>query len=136
LYWRFTGGLYYEGVPEFANEFGDGFQNYVGEVLERACPDPVQRLSEQEYAVGTAKKRSVDWIIASSHWRPTSLRKGPLVALNVSAVTARFPAVRIAENICSLRSFLSLTEGVEKVGDERGRSPCESFLTVTFRLVR
>jgi hypothetical protein len=64
LYWRFTGGLYYEGVPEFANE------------------------------------------------------------------------VRIAENICSLRSFLSLTDGVEKVGDERGRSPCESFLTVTFRLVR
>jgi hypothetical protein len=27
-------------------------------------------------------------------------------------------------------------DGVEKVGDERGRSPCESFLTVTFRLVR
>jgi hypothetical protein len=69
LYWRFTGGLYYEfiGVPEFANEFGDGFQNYVGEVLERACSDPVQRFSEQEYAVGKAKKRSVDWIIADEN---------------------------------------------------------------------
>jgi hypothetical protein len=39
LYWRFTGGLYYEliEVPEFANEFGDGFQNYVGEVLGCVC---------------------------------------------------------------------------------------------------
>jgi hypothetical protein len=66
LYWRFTGGLYYEfiGVPEFANEFGEGFQNYVGEVIERACPDPMQRLGEQEYVVGKAKKRSVDWIVA------------------------------------------------------------------------
>ena len=36
LYWRFTGGLYYEliGVPEYANEFGEGFQKYVGEVVE------------------------------------------------------------------------------------------------------
>jgi hypothetical protein len=69
LYWRFTGGLYYEfiGVPEFANEFGEGFQNYVGEVLERACPDPGQRFTEQEYAVGKAKKRSVDWIIADEN---------------------------------------------------------------------
>jgi hypothetical protein len=74
LYWRFTGGLYYEfiGVPEFANEFGDGFQNYVGEVLERACPDPMQRLSEHEYAVGKAKKRSVDWIIAPMRMPPCS----------------------------------------------------------------
>jgi hypothetical protein len=69
LYWRFTGGLYYEfiGVPKFANEFGEGFQNYVGEVIERACPDPMQRLGEREYAVGKAKKRSVDWIIADDH---------------------------------------------------------------------
>ncbi len=69
LYWRFTGGLYYEliGVPEFGNEFGDGFQTYVGEVLERACPDPIQRIAEQEYAVGRAKKRSVDWIVADEN---------------------------------------------------------------------
>ena len=69
LYWRVTGGLYYEfiGVPEFANEFGDGFQNYVGEVVERACPDPMRHLGEQEYVVGKAKKRSVDWIVADEH---------------------------------------------------------------------
>jgi hypothetical protein len=66
LFWRFTGGLYYElvNVPEFANEFGNGFQNYVGEVIERTCPDPMQRICEREYHVGKAKKRSVDWIVA------------------------------------------------------------------------
>jgi hypothetical protein len=44
LYWKFTGGLYYEfiGVQEFGNEFGDGFQNYVGEVVERACSHPMK----------------------------------------------------------------------------------------------
>jgi hypothetical protein len=67
LYWRFTGGLYYEliGVPEFANAFGEGFQGYVGEVIERACPDSVRCLGEMEYVVGKAKKRSVDWIVAN-----------------------------------------------------------------------
>ena len=69
LYWRFTGGLYYEliGVPEFANEFGDGFQDYVGDVIERACPAPMQHLDECEYVVGKAKKRSVDWIVFDEH---------------------------------------------------------------------
>ena len=66
LYWKFTGGLYYElvGVPDFGNEFGEGFQSYVGEVIERACPDPMIRLGEKEYVIGKAKKRSVDWIVA------------------------------------------------------------------------
>jgi hypothetical protein len=35
-----------------------------------------------------------------------------------------------------LATGLITVDGVEKVGDEWGRSPCESFLTVTFRLVR
>jgi hypothetical protein len=67
LFWRFTGGLYYELIadPRFANEFGEGFQTYVGEVIERACPDPKkQRIPEQDYAVGKMKKRTVDWIVA------------------------------------------------------------------------
>jgi hypothetical protein len=39
LYWRFTSGLYYNlvSVPEFANEFGDGFQTYVGDVNRILC---------------------------------------------------------------------------------------------------
>lgn len=66
LYWRFTGGLYYEliTVPEFGNEFGNGFQEYVGGVIEQTCPDPMQRLAEGDYAVGKAQKKTVDWIVA------------------------------------------------------------------------
>jgi hypothetical protein len=67
LFWKITGGLYYELVddPRFANEFGDAFQTYVGDVVERACPDPkIQRLAEQEYSVGKQRKRTVDWIVA------------------------------------------------------------------------
>jgi hypothetical protein len=70
LFWRFTGGLYYEliGDPRFANEFGDGFQTYVGEVIKRAWPDPKkQRIAEQEYFVRKKKKRMVDWIIVDEH---------------------------------------------------------------------
>jgi hypothetical protein len=69
LYWRFTSGLYYEfiSVPQFANEFGEGFQNYVGEVIERACPDPMQRLDEQLYVVGKSEKRTVDWIVSDAN---------------------------------------------------------------------
>ena len=69
LYWRFTSGLYYEliNVPEFANEFGDGFQAYVGEVVQRACPAPMQCLGEQPYTVGKSEKRTVDWIVFDEH---------------------------------------------------------------------
>lgn len=69
LFWRFTGGLYYEliGVPEFANEFGDGFQRYVGEVIGRACAKPMGHYSETEYAIGKLRKRSPDWIVADDH---------------------------------------------------------------------
>jgi hypothetical protein len=67
LFWRYTGGLYYEliGDSRFANEFGEGFQNYVGEVIERASEKKkLQRLEERDYVIGKAKKRTVDWIIA------------------------------------------------------------------------
>jgi hypothetical protein len=65
LFWRFTSGLYYDliGEPASANEFGDGFQAYVGEVIARACHRPLQTHAEREYSVGKASKRSVDWIV-------------------------------------------------------------------------
>jgi hypothetical protein len=68
LYWKFTGGLYYELVsdPRFGNELGEGFQGYVGSVIEKACPK-CQRLPEQEYKVGKQTKRSVDWIVADEN---------------------------------------------------------------------
>jgi hypothetical protein len=62
LYWRFTGGLYYEliGVPKFANAFGNGFEGYVGEVIERACPDPMRRLGEMCRRESKKAKRRLD----------------------------------------------------------------------------
>jgi hypothetical protein len=69
LFWRFTNGLYYEliSVPEFANEFGDGFQDYVGEVIARTCIDKMQRIEEKKYIVGKCEKRSVDWIVSKDN---------------------------------------------------------------------
>src|SRR6266404_394005 len=66
LFWKFTGGLYYEfiGVPKFANEFGEGFQSYVGECIEQTCSAPIERCGEVTYAVGKLEKRTVDWIVA------------------------------------------------------------------------
>jgi hypothetical protein len=70
LYWRFTAGLYYQliGDDKFPNEFGSSFQNYVGEVIQAACPsERIRAIPEQEYAVGKFKKRSVDWIVTDEH---------------------------------------------------------------------
>jgi hypothetical protein len=67
LFWRFTAGLYYELMadPRFANEFGDGFQSYVGEVITSACRSSnFQKIAECEYKVGNQTKRTVDWILA------------------------------------------------------------------------
>jgi hypothetical protein len=66
LFWKFTSGLYYELIsdPRFANEFGDGFQRYVGHVIESACQNPeIKKIEEFAYFVGKQEKRSVDWIV-------------------------------------------------------------------------
>jgi len=65
LYWKFTSGLYYEliDVPAFGNEFGDGFQEYVGNVIAKACPAPMRHLPEAKYKVGQFEKRTIDWIV-------------------------------------------------------------------------
>lgn len=65
LYWKFTSGLYYEliDVPQFANEFGVGFEAYVGSVIEKASPN-FRCIPEREYKVGKKTKRTVDWTVA------------------------------------------------------------------------
>lgn len=66
LFWRITGGLYYELVEEkgFSQAFGDSFQEYVGQVVEKACPkEEIRLLAEEEYGSKKARKRSVDWIV-------------------------------------------------------------------------
>ena len=67
LFWRITGGLYYELLsdPRFAQAFGDSFQEFVGLVIERACPEKGLRLiAEQRYGTKKAPKASVDWIVS------------------------------------------------------------------------
>jgi hypothetical protein len=67
LYWRMTGGLYYELVddPRFAAPYGDSFQQYVGEAMRRASKGSQLRiLPEEEYGPKKMRKRSVDWIVA------------------------------------------------------------------------
>ena len=67
LFWKFTGGLYYNLLSDarFFQAFGAAFQNYVGEAIRRACPNPKFRLlPEQSYRLGKDRKDTVDWIFA------------------------------------------------------------------------
>jgi hypothetical protein len=67
LYWRITGGLYYELVqdPRFAVPYGDSFQRYVGKAMQRASSGSRLRiLPEQQFGSKKAPKRTVDWIVA------------------------------------------------------------------------
>ena len=66
LFWRFTNGVYYEiyKQPGFDNAFGEAFQWYVGQVIERGTTRERTRLyPECEYRVGKDLKRTVDWIV-------------------------------------------------------------------------
>lgn len=66
LFWRFTNGVYYEifNQPGFENAFGEAFQWYVGQVIEKGTTRERTRLyPECEYRVGKELKRTVDWIM-------------------------------------------------------------------------
>ncbi len=66
LFWRITSGIYYEICNEkyFGAAFGTAFQNFVGEVIERASSNKsIISISEREYYVGKSRKDTVDRII-------------------------------------------------------------------------
>lgn len=66
LFWRFTNGVYYEICKKsgFDNAFGDAFQWYVGQVIERATKSGSTRFyPEAQYWIGRDSKRTVDWIV-------------------------------------------------------------------------
>lgn len=66
LFWRFTNGVYYEicGKPGFDNAFGNAFQWYVGQVIERGTRRESTRFyPETPYWIGKDSKRTVDWIV-------------------------------------------------------------------------
>jgi hypothetical protein len=67
LFWRFTNGVYYEICKKsgFDSAFGDAFQWYVGQVIERGTQRESTRFyPETQYWVGKDSKRTVDWIVA------------------------------------------------------------------------
>jgi hypothetical protein len=63
---RFTDGVFFEIVraPGFSAAFGDSFQAYIGEVLNRASQSRYSVLAERAYSVAGREKRSVDWIVS------------------------------------------------------------------------
>jgi hypothetical protein len=66
LFWRITGGLYYEacGKKGFDNAFGKSFEQYVGEVIAKAHTNKnFIAHGAQPYYVGKLHKDSIDWII-------------------------------------------------------------------------
>lgn len=66
LFRRFTEGVYYEICKDknFANPFGQTFQKYIGEVLEKSQnSNQCHIFTETEYYVGKDRKDSVDWIL-------------------------------------------------------------------------
>jgi len=66
LFWRFISGVYYEIYNQqgFENAFGNAFQWYVGQVIERGTRRERTRLHpECPYRIGNDLKRTVDWIV-------------------------------------------------------------------------
>ncbi len=66
---RAFGGLFYDlvNVADFQNPYGNSFQAYVGELLQRTClPPRFQTLAMKPYMVGGSPSHGVDWIVSDS----------------------------------------------------------------------
>jgi len=66
LFWRFTSGIYYEIYNEkgFGNLFGNSFQKYVGEVLEKGAPKQ-KLIKEKKYKIKkkASEENTSDWLL-------------------------------------------------------------------------
>ncbi len=63
---RFTDGVYYELYkdPDFAHSFGESFQEYVGEVINKANKNSKYKyFTETEYYIGKIRKHTTDWVV-------------------------------------------------------------------------
>ena len=68
-FWRFTSGLYYTIVSNennFAEAFGNSFQNYIGSIINKCCSLPVFQIFPEEI-YGNPEKRTTDWAITSDN---------------------------------------------------------------------
>lgn len=69
LFWRITGGLYYEicGMPNFSGPFGRSFEAYVCDVLRATIQkENFSILGEQQYGSRKNRKHTVDWILTDA----------------------------------------------------------------------
>jgi hypothetical protein len=66
---RTFGGLFYDlvNVVDFQNPYGNSFQAYIGELLQRTClPPRFQILAVKPYLVGGSPSHGVDWILSDN----------------------------------------------------------------------
>lgn len=66
LFWRITGGLYYEVVDQknFDNAFGTSFQKHVGDCITISnINKKIKVFSEERFRDGKNKKNTIDWIV-------------------------------------------------------------------------
>lgn len=66
LFWKLTGGIYYDLIKEknFDNTYGKAFENYINEVLEKTNLRNLQIYRDEEYSSQPGiLKKTVDFII-------------------------------------------------------------------------
>jgi hypothetical protein len=105
LFRRFTEGIYYEINREynFSTAFGNSFQSYVGEAIQRANKSGALAVySEAEYWVGKERKDTVDWMVADQ-----------TAALFIESKTKRL----VLEAKIEIRSTEALERELDKLAD-------------------
>jgi len=67
LFRRFTEGIYYEICKEkdFSLPFGESFENFIGEIIDKANTEDNYRVYKEEiYKIGKKQKHSTDWVVS------------------------------------------------------------------------
>jgi hypothetical protein len=126
--------------PGFDNAFGDAFQWYVGQVIERGTQRESTRFySEAQYRVGKDSKRTVDWIVQQdgaaifveaktkrlAHQAKVEIIEGDILPLELDKLAAM---VVQAYKSTAYRAFLILKTG--RCVRRRLPSPCRSPDTI------
>src|SRR6185437_9978247 len=67
LLFRAISGIFYDLVrsSDFDNPYGNAFQAYVGDVIEKVFPTPGFTIfAEKPYRVGNRKMHGIDWVVS------------------------------------------------------------------------
>lgn len=120
LFRRFTEGVYYEICNEndFGKPFGESFQNYVGEVIEKAVSGHNFTIyPEREYCIGKKRKDTIDWIVdeqGAALFIETKTKKLRLRA-KIEITTTK----TLMEELDKMADFI--TQTYKTIGDYRNR---------------